>query len=61
MCFGGGASMPKTEIQYERPDFGPLPSLRGEESVQRTGPKYGTVRKGSQTRSLLMPMGMNNG
>jgi hypothetical protein len=60
MCFGGGGSMPKTEIEYEKPDFGPLPSLGLGEPVKREGPSYATVqpaRSGSSTRSLLMPFG----
>jgi hypothetical protein len=60
MCFGG-RSMPKTEVKYEKPDFGPLPSLQSKENIKRTGPQYGQVRKGSMTRSLLNPMGMGNG
>jgi len=57
MCFAGGA-IPKTEIEYEKPDFGPLPSLGLGEPVKRQGPSYGEVqpaRSGSSTRSLLMP------
>jgi hypothetical protein len=60
MCFagGGGNAMPKTEIEYEKPDFGPLPSLGLGEPVKRQGPSYGEVqpaRSSSSTRSLLMP------
>jgi hypothetical protein len=56
MCFGGGAAMPETPIPYEKPDFGPLPSLRGQENIKRTGPQYGNMRRGAQVRSLLMPI-----
>jgi hypothetical protein len=57
MCFGGG-SMSKTKIKYEKPDFGPLPSLKTGEDVQREGAKYKTRETGMTTRSLLMPMGI---
>jgi hypothetical protein len=55
MCFAG-KPLPKTEIEYEKPDFGPLPSLGIGEPVQRQGAEYRPVRSGSATRSLLMPM-----
>jgi hypothetical protein len=61
MCFGGGPDIPKTEIEYEKQDYGPLPSLRTGETVDRSGPSYQSIRRGSKVRSLLMPMGMNNG
>lgn len=54
MCFGGGGSMPKTEIKYEKPDYGPLPSTQVTQ-VQRPSPVYGDVKRGGETRSLLMP------
>ena len=57
MCFGGG-SMPKTEIEYQKKDYGPLPSLQAGETVDRKGPTYQSVRQGSKVRSLLMPMGV---
>ena len=60
MCFRGKV-LPKTEIEYEEPDFGPLPSLDMGQKVQRTGPQYQTRKTGQMQRSLLMPMGMNNG
>jgi hypothetical protein len=55
MCFSAKA-LPMTEIKYEKPDFGPLPSLGIGEPVQRQGASYQPVRSGSATRSLLMPM-----
>jgi hypothetical protein len=61
MCFGGGPDIPVTKIEYEKEDYGPLPSLRTGETVARSGPSYQSVRKGSKVRSLLMPMGMSNG
>ena len=61
MCFGGGPEIPKTEIKYEKKDYGPLPSLQVGEAVARKGPTYQAVRKGSKVRSLLMPMEMSNG
>lgn len=60
MCFGGGA-MPKTEIEYEKEDYGPLPSLKMSEKAQRKGPEYQTRKTGQTQRSLLMPMGTSNG
>jgi hypothetical protein len=60
MCFGG-AALPKVESKYEKPDYGPLPSLKMGEKVQRTGPQYQTRKTGVSQRSLLMPMGMSNG
>lgn len=60
MCFGG-AALPKTEIEYEKEDYGPLPSLKMGEKVQRKGPEYQTRKTGQMQRSLLMPMGTNNG
>jgi hypothetical protein len=60
MCFGG-AALPKTEIEYEKPDYGPLPSLDMGTKVQRTGPQYQNRQTSQMQRSLLMPMGMNNG
>lgn len=56
MCFGGGPAIPKTEIEYEKKDFGPLPSLSVGEPMDRSGPSYQTVRRGSKVRSLLAPM-----
>jgi hypothetical protein len=60
MCFGG-AALPKVESNYEKPDYGPLPSLDMETKVQRKGPEYQNRQTGQAQRSLLMPMGMNNG
>ncbi len=60
MCFGG-AALPKTEIEYEKKDYGALPSLDVGEKVERTGPQYQTRKTAQVQRSLLMPMGMNNG
>jgi hypothetical protein len=54
MCFGGG-SIPMTQIKYEKPDFGELPSLSAGPQQQRRGAKYGQVRIGQEQRSLLMP------
>jgi hypothetical protein len=60
MCFSGSAPKPPpvTKIEYEKPDFGPLPSLGIGEPVQRQGAEYQPVRSGSATRSLLMPLVM---
>lgn len=58
MCFGGGPDIPKTEIEYKKKDYGPLPSLQVGEAVDRKGPTYQEVRQGSKARSLLMPMGV---
>ena len=55
MCFSGGPDIPVTPIEYEKPDFGPLPSLSVGEPVARAGAQYGQVRTGQQRRSLLMP------
>jgi hypothetical protein len=56
MCFGGGPDIPKTEIEYKKKDYGPLPSLRVGETVDRSGPSYQSISRGSKVRSLLMPM-----
>jgi hypothetical protein len=58
MCFGG-KSMPKVNIPYQKPDFGPLPSLRLSKK-DRIGAQYGEVRTGQQQRSLLMPLSMGD-
>ena len=58
MCFGGG-SMPTVKTDYVKPDY-KLPSL-SVDPVQRVDPQYKEVMAGGKVRSLLMPMGMNNG
>jgi hypothetical protein len=58
MCFGGG-SMPEVKTDYVKPNY-TLPSLTVD-PVQRVDPSYKEVMTGGKVRSLLMPMGMNNG
>jgi hypothetical protein len=58
MCFGGGSIAP-VKIDYEKPDFGPLPSLKIGEKVNRKV-RYGQYQTGQQVRSLLMPLGIEN-
>jgi hypothetical protein len=60
MCFGGGAP------EYEKPDFGPLPSLRmaaGSEASKQTLEDVPVARRGQPRRSLFMPVdkAMTNG
>lgn len=60
MCFGGGS------MSFSKPDYGPLPSLRDDET-EGLDPVYKNVRTGqqqrgmltSQNRSLLMRVGRN--
>jgi hypothetical protein len=63
MCFGGGGRGKSAEQYYEEMKPAPieLPSLRVDR-VKRTGPIYSGVRQTQvERRSLLMPMGFNNG
>jgi hypothetical protein len=59
MCFGGGGGAPLPTPEVKEYDFGPLPSLRGQDEadVDRPPPVYGDVKKprrtGSERRSLL--------
>jgi hypothetical protein len=58
MCFGGGVSLKRQEVPYEKPDYGPLPSLSMDEVRDRRGPEFRSVevRGGTSARSLLMPV-----
>lgn len=60
MCFGAKA-MPGTDFAYRRPRKNPLPSLKMDEKIEREGAKYMDLPVEKTQRSLLMPMGMNNG
>ena len=54
MCFGGGPAMPKTEIKETKIDYGPLPSL-SVKPMTRRGQVTQDIKRGGETRSLLMP------
>lgn len=51
MCFGGGG------VEYTKPDFGPLPSLREDDSYSSQTPVYQPVqrRTGMQRRTFFVP------
>ena len=53
MCFGGGY-IPPTPIIERKVDYGPLPSL-SVKPIERAGPMSKDVKRGGETRSLLMP------
>lgn len=50
MCFGGGS------IGYRKPDFGPLPSLRDNESGADLEPVFKDRKTGQQQRAMLTSM-----
>lgn len=55
MCFGGGG------VEYEKPDFGPLPSLREDDSYSSQTPVYRSaklrtgMRTGTAARTFFVP------
>lgn len=52
MCFGGGGG-----VEYTKPDFGPLPSLREDNSYSSQTPVYQAFqrRTGVQRRTFFVP------
>lgn len=56
MCFGGGGG-----VEYEKPDFGPLPSLREDDSYSSQTPVYRGadrrtgMRTGTAARTFFVP------
>ena len=50
MCFGGG------KINYQKPDFGPLPSLRDNETGEGLDPVFKDRKVGQQQRAMLTSM-----
>lgn len=53
MCFGGGY-IPPTPIPERKVDYGPLPSL-SVKPIERADSMFKDVKRGGETRSLLMP------
>lgn len=58
MCFGGGA-IKQTPIPESKIDYGPLPSL-SVKPIERGPAVFQDIKRGGETRSLLMPYTMGS-
>jgi len=54
MCFGGGGG---GAPDYKEPDYGPLPSLRADETVKDQDPVYADYRPRGAARRSFFTMG----